>query len=168
MASVIKEKSKKQNYNWMERRVRRKYFQNKHNLLIFLRNQSELGNYTTVLQIENWFGITTGHAYRLLEQLEKENDVVKGEKVTINDQEYYNYMVTEKAKQELEVLLKSVHKNHFLNIISENFITGLMRHVEKIAKQFLPEGHVRTTFLHKMANEIQNFLKERSKLNQNL
>jgi DNA-binding PadR family transcriptional regulator len=170
MVSAVKEKSKKQNYNWMEQKVRHKYFQNKHNLLIFLRNQNELGNYTTVVQIENWFGITTGHAYKLLEKLEEENDIVKGEKITINGQEYYNYIVTEKAKQELEVLLRSVHKKHFVNINlgKLDFIAGLMKHVEKIAQQFLPEGDIRATFLQKMAKEIQYFLSERSRFNKDL
>ena len=159
----------KKRYDRSEKAVRDKYFQKKHNLLIFLSIQNDLGNYTTVVQVEELFGITREHAYKLLEQLEKEKDIEKGEQVAINGQEYYNYVVTEKAKEELEILSKSVSKNHIsrikidkLDIKNETYTNDFMDRLKKIVQKFLPEGQVRTNFLHSLANEVQNFLDENS------
>lgn len=115
------------------------------------------------------FGITREHAYKLFGQLEKEKDIEKGEQVALNGQEYYNYIVTKKAKEELEILSKSVCKDNIscikidnLDIKNETFIINFMGRLEKIVQESLPEGQVRTNFLHSVANEVQNFLDERS------
>ena len=86
-----------------------KYFQKKHALLIILNNREEKGKLITVLDIESESGITRHYAWNLLELLEKDNLVKKGKKVKVNDNEYYTYVLTKKAKQELRVISESIN-----------------------------------------------------------
>lgn len=95
------------NYNLNENFARRKYFRKKHALLIFIRDQNDLGNHTTISHIVSGFGISRAFAWKLLERLEKEKDVEKGVQIIIGNEKYHNYFVTHKARQELRVLAKT-------------------------------------------------------------
>jgi len=88
-----------------------KYFCNRHVLLIYLRSKEEIGNSPTVIDIIKAFKITKKYAWLLLEKLEEENLVKKGEKVVLNRKEYYSYLPTNTAKQDLRILSLCLNKN---------------------------------------------------------
>ncbi|MHA2336153.1 MAG: hypothetical protein ACXACX_02570 [Candidatus Hodarchaeales archaeon] len=100
-----------------------KYFRNKHILLLFLAGKEVDGKQTTVVDIINSFRITKKYAWALLGRLEEDDLIEKSEKSSIGGVEYHNYVLTIKARQDLEVL--SICLNNYLtycqNIkISEN------------------------------------------------
>jgi len=81
-----------------------KYFRNKHVLLIYLAGTEAIGKETTVIDIKAAFKITKKYAWTLLEGLEKDRLIVKGEKVAVEGVEYHSYILTMIAKQDLKVI----------------------------------------------------------------
>lgn len=87
-----------------------KYFRNKHVLLIYLAKKGENRTITTVIDIKRAFNMTKKYAWTLLEKLEEDNLVEKSEKVTIERVEYHSYIITTKAKRDLEILSLYLNK----------------------------------------------------------
>ncbi|MFX1504661.1 MAG: hypothetical protein ACFFDC_00980 [Promethearchaeota archaeon] len=81
-----------------------KWLQNKHILLVYIGAQEEINQQLTVVDIKKYFHITKKYAWNLLEKLEEEVLIQKGEKVSREGKDYHSYILTAKAKQELKVI----------------------------------------------------------------
>ena len=85
-------------------RIIEKYFRNKHALLIYLARKENNGRLTTVIDIIESFKITKKYAWALLERLKEERLIEKGEKDNRGGVDYYSYIPTTQAKQDLITL----------------------------------------------------------------
>ncbi len=81
-----------------------KYLRNKHILLEYLARKEENERPQTVIDIEMAFKIKKKYAWTLLEKLESDYLIKKGEKVKIGGVKYSSYILTTTAKQELKVI----------------------------------------------------------------
>ena len=105
-------KIERHNVTLNEEDVLSKYIKKRHKLLLFLRDQHDLGKSTTVIEIIRKFRITKENAWKKLKRLEKGGDIKKGDKITINNNVYFNFLITDKVRQELKVVSKYVYENH--------------------------------------------------------
>ena len=87
-----------------------KYFRNRHVLLIYLASREGVGNLPTVITIKKAFKITKKYTWALLEKLESDKLIKKSEKVALEGKEYYSYILTSKARQELKTLLSCLRR----------------------------------------------------------
>ena len=150
-----------------EEDVLSKYIKKRHKLLLFLRDQHNLGNCTTVIEIIRKFCITKENAWKKLSRLKKVGDIKKGEKITVNGNVYFNFLITDKVRQELKVVSRNLYENHFPSIptgkldnIMENLAKNLKNRVEKIIREYLPEGKRCTELIQTLTDEIHDFFDE--------
>ena len=148
--------------------VLNKYIQKRHKLLLFLRNEEDLGKNATVLEISDKFHITKDNAWKKLRRLEKIGDVKKGEKIAANGNEYHNFIITNKVRQELSIVSRNLYENHYQNIptdkvdrIREDFIEPLKDRMEQVMRTFLPEGKRCAALIQTLTKEIHDFYAEK-------
>jgi len=148
-------KDKKENLN--EEKVMKKFFQNKHLVLIYIRERNNLGEPTTFLDIKKRFKMKGKYPYQLLEKLEREGDLIKGEKVMKNGKEYYNYLITEKAREELKVISLNINGDGRLSSEEEGTIDKLKELSIECVNKFIPKGDVSKEMITYLTNRFQDF-----------
>jgi len=74
-----------------------KYLQNKHIVLIYIKDKNEMGDFPTVLDIKEAFSIKQKYAYTLLKYLERDRLIRKYDKIHNNGYKYATFKVTRKA-----------------------------------------------------------------------
>jgi len=82
-----------------------KYLQNKHIVLIYIKDKNEMGDFPTVLDIKEAFSIKQKYAYTLLKYLERDRLIRKYDKIHNNGYKYATFKVTRKAKKQLNIIL---------------------------------------------------------------
>ena len=75
---------------------------------------------------------------------------------------YFNFLVTDKVRQELKVVSRYVYKNHFSSIPTGklDLAKNLKNRVERVIRKFLPEGRRCTELIQTLTDEIHDFLDE--------
>lgn len=94
-----------------------KFLRNRHILLLYLGEEEDNGNKTTVIHVKQAFRIknetstlTKGYAWTLLENLKDEGLIKKSTKISIDGQEYSSWVLTKQARYELKILASSLRR----------------------------------------------------------
>lgn len=150
-----------------EEKILNKYIQKRHKLLLFLRDEEDFGNNTTVLEISDKFPFKKETAWKKLRRLEMIGDVKKGKKIATNGNEYFNFTITDKVRQELKIVSRHLYKNYFPNLsagtvdtIKGDFIKSLKKRIEQVIREFLPEGNRYNALIKKVNDEINGSFAE--------
>jgi len=82
----------------------KRFYQNKHMLLIGIGIREMIGEENTVIDIKDAFSISKIYAWKLLGGLAKDGLIEKKERLKQKERDYYNYTLTEEAKDNLRIL----------------------------------------------------------------
>lgn len=146
----------------MKREILKKYFSRKYELLIFLKEKEDARKEVTIHEIIHDFGIEKKHAYSLLEKLEKENLVKKGDKIRKDGKEYCSYLITDIARQELAIVSSSTNENSNAPLSFTDFPNELMmgykKRTKRVITRYISNEAILETVLEALVNEFQDIL----------
>jgi len=120
----------------------KRFYQNKHMLLLGIGIREISGEENTVIDIKDAFNISKIYAWKLLGGLEKEGLVEKKEKTKKEERNYYNYALTEEAKDNLRILSSwllnfnisgetiDLNNKHYLSMFLTSFDTEVLNQPE--------------------------------------
>ena len=91
-------------------KVLNKFLQNKHILLLFVCHKNQQGCFPTVIDAGEEFEIEHAYGYKLLEELESGESIVKCSKILYNGEYYNSYKITETAKLELREISRIINE----------------------------------------------------------
>ena len=120
----------------------KRFYQNKHMLLIGIGIREKSGKENTVIDIKDAFNISKIYAWKLLGGLEKDGLVEKKERLKKKERDYYNYTLTEEAKDNLRILSSwllnfnisgetiDLNNKHYLSMFLTSFDTEVLNQPE--------------------------------------
>lgn len=120
----------------------KRFYQNKHMLLIGIGIREKSGEENTVIDIKDAFNISKIYAWKLLGGLEKDGLVEKKERLKKKERDYYNYTLTEEAKDNLRILSSwllnfnisgetiDLNNKHYLSMFLTSFDTEVVNQPE--------------------------------------
>ena len=146
----------------MKWKILKKYLFQKYELLIFLKEEEDVGKKVTIHEITHDFGIERKHAYSILEKLEKENLVKKGDKVRRDGKEYCSYLITDIARQELAIISSSTNETSngpfSFTDSPEELMMRYKKRTKRIITRYISNEAISETVLEALVNEFQNIL----------
>ena len=146
----------------IKKKILKKYFSRKYELLIFLKEEEDARKEITIHEIIHDFGIEKKHAYSLLEKLEKENLVKKGDKIRKDEKEYCRYLITDIARQELAIVSSSTNESTRIPLSFTDFPNKLMmgykKRTKRVIMRYISNEAILETVLEALVNEFQSIL----------